>query len=177
MIPVIFLGTASHLPYNRNGFKFFTNSGGLGKVDIKDILERAADLYKNFTDEGLREAERRAAQSIKRVDYMSVYTSDLVAAVRKASGNIGVPFNMHYMTIRWHHFIVEVQYYQFHNNRELVPYLILTWCLSLKIFFVSSPLSTTAEATQCGLLLQNRKNEAIVIICSNPLSSDLVISQ
>lgn len=83
--------TASHLPYNRNGFKFFTNSGGLGKVDIKDILERAADLYKNFTDEGLREAERKAAQSIKRVDYMSVYTSDLVAAVRKASGNIEKP--------------------------------------------------------------------------------------
>ncbi|KAL0402245.1 UNVERIFIED_CONTAM: Phosphoglucomutase [Sesamum latifolium] len=83
--------TASHLPYNRNGFKFFTDAGGLGKVDIKDILERAADIYKNFTDEGLREAERKAAQSVKRVDYMTVYTSDLVAAVRKAAGNIERP--------------------------------------------------------------------------------------
>ncbi|XP_057798960.1 uncharacterized protein LOC131014855 isoform X3 [Salvia miltiorrhiza] len=85
--------TASHLPYNRNGFKFFTNAGGLGKVDIKDILERAADIYKNFTDESLREAEKRAAQSVKRVDYMTIYTSDLVAAVRKAAGNIEKPLD------------------------------------------------------------------------------------
>ncbi|KAK4385894.1 Phosphomannomutase [Sesamum angolense] len=83
--------TASHLPYNRNGFKFFTDAGGLGKVDIKDILERAADIYKNFTNEGLREAERKAAQSVKRVDYMTVYTSVLVAAVRKAAGNVERP--------------------------------------------------------------------------------------
>nr|WHU50361.1 phosphoglucomutase 1 [Coleus scutellarioides] len=83
--------TASHLPYNRNGFKFFTNAGGLGKVDIKDILERAADHYKNF-NEGLEKAEISAA-SIKIVDYMSVYTSDLVAAVRKASGNTEKPLD------------------------------------------------------------------------------------
>lgn len=83
--------TASHLPYNRNGFKFFTNGGGLGKADIKDILERAANIYQNFTAEGLMDAERKALLSIKRVDYMAVYTSDLVAAVRKASGNIEKP--------------------------------------------------------------------------------------
>lgn len=91
MILLPFLQSASHLPYNRNGFKFFTDAGGLGKVDIKDILERAAEIYKNFTDEGLREAEKRAAQSVKRVDYMSVYISDLVAAVRKAAGDRGIP--------------------------------------------------------------------------------------
>ncbi len=34
--------TASHLPFNRNGFKFFTNRGGLEKGDIKEILEYAA---------------------------------------------------------------------------------------------------------------------------------------
>ncbi|GFP95976.1 phosphoglucosamine mutase [Phtheirospermum japonicum] len=79
--------TASHLPYNRNGFKFFTDAGGLGKVDIKEILERAADIHKSFTDESLRESEYRAAQCVKRVDYMSVYTSDLVKAVQKAAGN------------------------------------------------------------------------------------------
>ncbi|KAL0430907.1 UNVERIFIED_CONTAM: hypothetical protein Sradi_0716700 [Sesamum radiatum] len=79
--------TASHLPYNRNGFKFFTDAGGLGKVEIKDILELAADMYQNFTDEGLREAQRKATQSVKRVDYMTVY--DLVAAVRKAVGKRG----------------------------------------------------------------------------------------
>ncbi|XP_043706677.1 phosphoglucomutase-like isoform X2 [Telopea speciosissima] len=83
--------TASHLPYNRNGFKFFTNSGGLGKGDITDILERAASIYDKFSAEGLRASEQSASASIKRVDYMSVYTSDLVKAVRKAAGNIDKP--------------------------------------------------------------------------------------
>ena len=35
--------TASHLPYNRNGFKFFTAEGGLNKGDIAQILEYAVD--------------------------------------------------------------------------------------------------------------------------------------
>ena len=34
--------TASHLPYNRNGFKFFTAGGGLEKEDIAEILRLAA---------------------------------------------------------------------------------------------------------------------------------------
>ena len=34
--------TASHLPFNRNGFKFFTAEGGLEKGDIKEILAYAA---------------------------------------------------------------------------------------------------------------------------------------
>ena len=35
--------TASHLPYNRNGFKFFTAEGGLNKGDIAEILKYAED--------------------------------------------------------------------------------------------------------------------------------------
>ena len=34
--------TASHLPFNRNGFKFFTENGGLEKGDIKQILAYAS---------------------------------------------------------------------------------------------------------------------------------------
>ncbi|XP_011047415.1 PREDICTED: uncharacterized protein LOC105141766 isoform X2 [Populus euphratica] len=83
--------TASHLPFNRNGFKFFTNAGGLGKADIKNILERAVDIYNSFTDEGLMKSKGKASESLKRVDYMTVYTSDLVKAVRKAAGNIEKP--------------------------------------------------------------------------------------
>ncbi|PSS05089.1 Phosphomannomutase/phosphoglucomutase [Actinidia chinensis var. chinensis] len=83
--------TASHLPFNRNGFKFFTNNGGLGKADIRDILERASNIYANFTVESLKDAERKASSSVKRVDYMAVYTSHLVDAVRKAAGNIEKP--------------------------------------------------------------------------------------
>lgn len=37
------------------------------------------------------DSERKASSSIERVDYMSVYSSDLVAAVRKASGNTEKP--------------------------------------------------------------------------------------
>lgn len=36
--------TASHLPFNRNGMKFFTPSGGLEKADISAILELAERL-------------------------------------------------------------------------------------------------------------------------------------
>lgn len=34
--------TASHLPFNRNGIKFFTKDGGLEKADIADILDIAS---------------------------------------------------------------------------------------------------------------------------------------
>lgn len=33
--------TASHLPFNRNGFKFFTSTGGLNKKEITEILSIA----------------------------------------------------------------------------------------------------------------------------------------
>ena len=35
--------TASHLPYNRNGLKFFTAAGGADKADIRKILTYAAE--------------------------------------------------------------------------------------------------------------------------------------
>ncbi len=37
--------TASHLPFNRNGLKFFTAEGGLEKEDIKQILSIASEEY------------------------------------------------------------------------------------------------------------------------------------
>ncbi|KAL9257498.1 Phosphoglucosamine mutase-like protein [Drosera capensis] len=83
--------TASHLPYNRKGFKFFTNTGGFGKTDIKDILERAANIYSRFTVEGLGESQTKASASVRRVNYMDIYISDLVQAVRAAAGNVEKP--------------------------------------------------------------------------------------
>ena len=35
--------TASHLPYNRNGFKFFDKTAGFEKKEITDLLSRAAE--------------------------------------------------------------------------------------------------------------------------------------
>ncbi len=36
--------TASHLPYNRNGFKFFVSEGGLEKGDISALLKNASEI-------------------------------------------------------------------------------------------------------------------------------------
>lgn len=88
----VLLCAASHLPYNRNGLKFFTKAGGLGKADIRDILERAANIYEKFTDTSLKESEEAENAAVRKVDYMKVYTADLVAAVRKAAGNVGMLF-------------------------------------------------------------------------------------
>ena len=35
--------TASHLPYNRNGLKFFTKDGGLEKSEVKEVLTLACE--------------------------------------------------------------------------------------------------------------------------------------
>lgn len=65
--------TASHLPSNRNGLKFFTARGGLEKADIKDILRRAA------TGESLPVA----VGSVESCDFIPVYARQLVDTVRK----------------------------------------------------------------------------------------------
>ena len=49
--------TASHLPFNRNGFKFFNEDGGLEKADITEILNIAADLAPECADEKISEVE------------------------------------------------------------------------------------------------------------------------
>jgi Phosphomannomutase len=56
--------TASHLPYNRNGLKFFTNEGGLEKQDIMEILTEAENGGFNYSEN---------ANSVQEVDFISVY--------------------------------------------------------------------------------------------------------
>ncbi|KAL2630115.1 hypothetical protein R1flu_014801 [Riccia fluitans] len=83
--------TASHLPFNRNGLKFFTSAGGLGKTDISDILNRASKIYESMSVQ-TRESSQAAAEAVvKEVDYMERYTQDLVEAVRKGAGGIERP--------------------------------------------------------------------------------------
>ncbi|KAF8752725.1 hypothetical protein HU200_011878 [Digitaria exilis] len=79
--------TASHLPYNRNGLKFFTNDGGLNKANIKDILERASKIYEESANGNQQEQEGAFRGALTNVDYMSIYASDLVQAVRKSAGD------------------------------------------------------------------------------------------
>ncbi len=68
--------TASHLPFNRNGFKFFTPKGGLESADIKTILAYA---------EG-RQVTGLPAKSVVNGQFMDVYANILVGKVRKATG-------------------------------------------------------------------------------------------
>ncbi len=67
--------TASHLPFNRNGFKFFTAYGGLEKQDISDILALAA--ANQFAIPPLK-------GSITQRDFMSVYANQFVNQIRSA---------------------------------------------------------------------------------------------
>ena len=41
--------TASHLPYDRNGMKFFTKDGGLDSADIKQIIALAENMEEDFS--------------------------------------------------------------------------------------------------------------------------------
>jgi phosphomannomutase len=61
--------TASHLPFNRNGMKFFTKRGGLEKQDITEILSIAEK--EEFI------SSQNPGKVIK-IDFMSVYANILV---------------------------------------------------------------------------------------------------
>ncbi|MCC0178310.1 phosphomannomutase/phosphoglucomutase [Waterburya agarophytonicola K14] len=66
--------TASHLPFNRNGLKFFTPQGGLGKTDISEILAIA---------ESAQVIKEDTKGKITRDDFISVYAAKLVETVRQ----------------------------------------------------------------------------------------------
>ncbi|MBR2366666.1 MAG: phosphomannomutase/phosphoglucomutase [Oscillospiraceae bacterium] len=68
--------TASHLPFNRNGFKFFTNKGGLEKEDIAEILVLA----------GGDEHTGLKPTTPEQGEFMNAYAGILVKKVRDATG-------------------------------------------------------------------------------------------
>lgn len=70
--------TASHLPFNRNGLKFFTCEGGLEKQDITAVLEIAeAGSFQQASESG----------KVAELDFISVYASDLVEKIRKGAND------------------------------------------------------------------------------------------
>ncbi len=80
--------TASHLPANRNGLKFFTRDGGLEKKDITEILFFSQDLAKK-TDALCSPDDRNTLTgSIVRFDLIDLYASDLSDKIRKGANNI-----------------------------------------------------------------------------------------
>lgn len=73
--------TASHLPYNRNGMKFFTRKSGLDKQDIAAILTSAESLYKNQFTSDLK-------GEIIPYKLIDVYADYLVHKIRKETSNL-----------------------------------------------------------------------------------------
>ena len=67
--------TASHLPFNRNGLKFFTAQGGLNKPDITAILSLASE---NNFPASISKGEMESR------DFISVYCDGLVQQIRQA---------------------------------------------------------------------------------------------
>ncbi|KAI7736515.1 hypothetical protein M8C21_003515 [Ambrosia artemisiifolia] len=65
--------TASHLPYTRNGLKFFTKKGGLTSPEVEDICNKAAFKYANR----LTKVSTLLKMTPTRVDFMSVYAKHL----------------------------------------------------------------------------------------------------
>lgn len=68
--------TASHLPFNRNGLKFFSPQGGLEKADVTEILTLAANY---------RFAEGVNGEK-SYYPYLDSYANSLVDKVRSATG-------------------------------------------------------------------------------------------
>jgi hypothetical protein len=61
--------TASHLPYTRNGLKFFTKKGGLTSPEVEEICDRAARKYANRVSK----VSTMLKSPPTRVDFMSSY--------------------------------------------------------------------------------------------------------
>ena len=68
--------TASHLPFNRNGFKFFTPNGGLESADIKEILAYAA----------ADDVTGRNSGTLCTGNFMDTYAAILADKIRAATG-------------------------------------------------------------------------------------------
>lgn len=68
--------TASHLPYDRNGLKFFTPEGGLSGGDISEIIARAEKG--DFMPKAIGTSEEKS--------YMDDYCRKLVGIVRTGTG-------------------------------------------------------------------------------------------
>lgn len=65
--------TASHLPWNRNGLKFFTKEGGAEHEDIDNIVEIAADIAEADVD----------ISAVPQLDLIGIYSKSLCQKIRE----------------------------------------------------------------------------------------------
>ena len=80
--------TASHLPFNRNGMKFFTKEGGTEKAEVAEILQNAAARAKEeATDpEGFPVLPENAQTNAEPFDLISLYADSLKDYMIEAVG-------------------------------------------------------------------------------------------
>ncbi|KAI9169205.1 hypothetical protein LWI28_008903 [Acer negundo] len=71
--------TASHLPYTRNGLKFFTKRGGLTSPEVEEICDIAARKYANR----LAKVSTVLTTPPRRVDFMSAYAKQLREIIKE----------------------------------------------------------------------------------------------
>ena len=76
--------TASHLPFNRNGMKFFSKTGGLDKQDISYILEMAE---KANTSPSLEE------NLVNDQPLMRLYSNHIIKIIQKGINDNDTPLN------------------------------------------------------------------------------------
>ncbi len=82
--------TASHLPFNRNGIKFFTKDGALEKSELTQILETAARLAGQYGKEddlalisyGMPQKE----QNVETFDIVSAYSRSMQETIKRLVG-------------------------------------------------------------------------------------------
>ncbi len=79
--------TASHHPYDRNGFKFFTSEGGVTGEDIEEILEKAQNI-----EEQIPSPVKGNVRKINMMEYYSEKIRSLIAENIK-SDNKNYPLN------------------------------------------------------------------------------------
>ena len=63
--------TASHLPWYRNGMKFFTKDGGLEKEDIKELVSMADEIS------GMNSGKEAGEPKCEKISFMDTYTAYL----------------------------------------------------------------------------------------------------
>ena len=70
--------TASHLPFNRNGFKYFDKTGGLNKEDITEIISYAQS---EIVIENIRMTDTYDTNPPEKIDLIETYCDYLMAKI------------------------------------------------------------------------------------------------
>lgn len=79
--------TASHLPWNRNGMKFFGENGGLDKGDIADIITFAE------SDSILNSVRVSTPKEVEEIPLLDTYAAHLRALIKGGTGGGELPLS------------------------------------------------------------------------------------